>query len=394
MAKIIGNTTATPNPRPDWNQSDETKADFIKNKPDLSKLATQEDLLDTRDYVNKNFLSTALQGTAEGAVVRIDDISAMDIVNVKVTKANLVNFEYQEQMLDGITFITEGDMITLNGTSVGLVSLSSASFALPIGQYVFSIDNLLPDNCSIKVYDNTNEISSSSLSRGSCIFDVAAESSEIVLQISIGEGTTFDEFTIKACIEKSAVKIYRYGKNLFENDTTKLALITTNATGTQKVGYELHLPVGSYTAHAEGDAGENGFIYGRVVNTETREVVDDGLNLLVGTDLRNQKFTINEGEMFLLYNGKSSTAVADAEVLFSRFNIQIEAGNKKTAFEPCVVSAEYTVNEDGVEVVGMHPTTTLVVDAEGATINCTYNRDINKAFEEIRQAILSLGGNF
>ena len=33
MTKIIGNTTATPNPRPDWNQTDETKADFIKNKP-------------------------------------------------------------------------------------------------------------------------------------------------------------------------------------------------------------------------------------------------------------------------------------------------------------------------------------------------------------------------
>lgn len=35
MAKIIGNTTATPYPRPDWNQTDEAKADFIKNKPDI-----------------------------------------------------------------------------------------------------------------------------------------------------------------------------------------------------------------------------------------------------------------------------------------------------------------------------------------------------------------------
>lgn len=42
MSKIIGNTTATPNPRPDWNQTDETKADYIKNKPDLSGFATQD----------------------------------------------------------------------------------------------------------------------------------------------------------------------------------------------------------------------------------------------------------------------------------------------------------------------------------------------------------------
>jgi lysophospholipase L1-like esterase len=34
MSKIIGNTTATPNPRPDWNQTDANKADYIKNKPD------------------------------------------------------------------------------------------------------------------------------------------------------------------------------------------------------------------------------------------------------------------------------------------------------------------------------------------------------------------------
>ena len=35
MAKIIGNTTATPNPRPDWAQTDSTKADYIKNKPEV-----------------------------------------------------------------------------------------------------------------------------------------------------------------------------------------------------------------------------------------------------------------------------------------------------------------------------------------------------------------------
>lgn len=40
--KIIGNTTATPNPRPDWNQTDATKADYIKNKPDISAITDEE----------------------------------------------------------------------------------------------------------------------------------------------------------------------------------------------------------------------------------------------------------------------------------------------------------------------------------------------------------------
>ena len=35
MARIIGNTTATPMPVPDWNQTDEKKAAYIKNKPTI-----------------------------------------------------------------------------------------------------------------------------------------------------------------------------------------------------------------------------------------------------------------------------------------------------------------------------------------------------------------------
>lgn len=34
--KIRGNTVGTSMPRPDWNQTDPTKADYIKNKPDIS----------------------------------------------------------------------------------------------------------------------------------------------------------------------------------------------------------------------------------------------------------------------------------------------------------------------------------------------------------------------
>jgi hypothetical protein len=35
MSKIIGNTTTTPMAPPDWNQTDSTKADYIKNKPTI-----------------------------------------------------------------------------------------------------------------------------------------------------------------------------------------------------------------------------------------------------------------------------------------------------------------------------------------------------------------------
>ena len=49
MAKIIGNTTATPNPRPDWSQTDSAKADYIKNKPELANVATTGSYSDLKD---------------------------------------------------------------------------------------------------------------------------------------------------------------------------------------------------------------------------------------------------------------------------------------------------------------------------------------------------------
>lgn len=35
MGKIMGNVVGLPSPRSDWNQTDEKKADYIKNKPEI-----------------------------------------------------------------------------------------------------------------------------------------------------------------------------------------------------------------------------------------------------------------------------------------------------------------------------------------------------------------------
>ena len=45
MSKIIGNTTATPVPRSDWEQTDKTKADFIRHKPDFNGLQNEVSII-------------------------------------------------------------------------------------------------------------------------------------------------------------------------------------------------------------------------------------------------------------------------------------------------------------------------------------------------------------
>lgn len=46
MREIVGNTIATPNPQPDWAQTDKTKADYIKNKPTVLTENQVKDLID------------------------------------------------------------------------------------------------------------------------------------------------------------------------------------------------------------------------------------------------------------------------------------------------------------------------------------------------------------
>ena len=56
---IIGNTTATPYPRPDWEQKNETKADYIKNKPDkLVNSINEKTGVVTLDYTDVGAVPT------------------------------------------------------------------------------------------------------------------------------------------------------------------------------------------------------------------------------------------------------------------------------------------------------------------------------------------------
>lgn len=75
-------------------------------------------------------------------------------------------------------------------------------------------------------------------------------------------------------------------------------------------------------------------------------------------------------------------------------NIQLELGSTATPYEPYQGQA-YTPTADGTveDVTSISPDMTLLTDTAGITIDCEYNRDINKAFAELQQAIISSGGN-
>jgi hypothetical protein len=75
MSKIIGNTTATPNPRPDWEQTDETKADYIKNKPNIEEIVAENTIYTNADPLLRDVGGIFAKNHANGfSGVSINDL--------------------------------------------------------------------------------------------------------------------------------------------------------------------------------------------------------------------------------------------------------------------------------------------------------------------------------
>lgn len=64
--KITGITVGTNSPRPDWNQTDPKKADYIKNKPDLSGIKTAQNTAEAAAQAAGN-AQTAAENAATAA---------------------------------------------------------------------------------------------------------------------------------------------------------------------------------------------------------------------------------------------------------------------------------------------------------------------------------------
>lgn len=85
MSKIVGNITATMSPQSDYNQTDSTKADYIKNKPILGTLAA-------KSTVEKSDVASDIQASlnkADTAIQSLGGYATESFVNVKVAENSL-----------------------------------------------------------------------------------------------------------------------------------------------------------------------------------------------------------------------------------------------------------------------------------------------------------------
>ena len=89
---IIGNTTATPNPQADWNQTNDKRADYIKNKPNISQIVAEN-----TTYTNPDALISDI-----GGILASKHTNGFEDVPIKDLITELL-YPYMEPVIDSFT---------------------------------------------------------------------------------------------------------------------------------------------------------------------------------------------------------------------------------------------------------------------------------------------------
>lgn len=182
----------------------------------------------------------------------------------------------------------------------------------------------------------------------------------------------------------AGVRVTRCGKNLFNPATAELTGAQKTANGvtfTAASGsVDVKLPAGIYSISFKRN--KNGLLYLRNGKTES------GSFSQIGAAETSATFNYTaETDGYLRINS-FTTGLELA-------NLQIERASAATAYEPFTAKV-YTADPNGsfAGVTSLYPVTTLLPGSTGVRLTAKYNKDINKAFAALQQAIISLGGNF
>ena len=237
MSKIIGNTVGTPNPRPDWNQTDETKANYIKNKPEaatvISEKSTDEQystakavytaISEESNYANDNF-ANAIKGNASGSFIKVDDVSPIEhSLTVKVDRPNATVSRYGKNLfpsfdslvgteLSGVTLSKIDDYYVLNGTATASRNFSVSNIHFDAGTYTISANNTATvgsGNALVQIYSYSYPKNDSLLAPDNQIDSFKTitipTASDYECRIKITKGMDYNNLKIKPQLEVGTV---------------------------------------------------------------------------------------------------------------------------------------------------------------------------------------------
>jgi hypothetical protein len=357
-----------------------------------------------------SYSANALKGSASGNPIRIDDTSPLEHeIAVGLRSKNLLPYPYADttKTVNGITFTDNGDgTITANGTASATVEFKLfSSFAFDKGiTYTLSgcpngggMNSYLLHAQSGITFDMGNGVTftfdeDKNLYGAICVYS-GATLNNVVFKPQIELGTTASAYT--PYVNANGAKVTSYGKNL-------LPYPYLNTTRTEN-GI-------TFTDNGDGTVTANGIATGDVfyfcTNSFTSQVVGETY-YLVGcpSDGGDKKYALDcygGGVGYARDTGsgisvtpKDNSKMSFRIVIYSGasvnnlvFKPMLALGTTATDYEPYKEPTTYTADENGIVngVTSVYPTTTLTAD-NGAIISAEYNRDINKAFAELMQAV-------
>ncbi len=371
---------------------------------------------------SSNLFSNVLRGTATGTVVALCDVSPVEHkMKCVVRSKNLLVYPYADSTItkNGITFTDNKDgSVTINGTAEGdtIFNLTDSSCPLEVAAGAVlavkkiheNADSNVSFNWQEKLEDGSWETLSSNRNED-VVYTVKAGTMHFY--ISIPSGTTVDNLTVYPQVETgtqstawtpyisdlSTIKIRQIEKNLV---TYPFAM---NAESASKNGI-------TFTDNKDGSVTIDGtaqertsFAFSNNLNPlilpvgETVTLLKSGYQYSI-RDVVNKEYSTVRAEATV---SKDAVFVTENDAFSVYIHLSKDTTVNRKTVRPCLILGgidkitEYPVCKDGTVSVAalLAPNMTLIPDKEGVVIDIIYNRDINKAFEELTQAIISLGGN-
>lgn len=371
--------------------------------------------------INEKF-ANALKGSKSGEALGITDISPVEHnMGVSVRGKNLLPFPYESktQTKSGVTFTVNDDgTINVNGTATANITFVLKQNILLKKGSTYTISGCPSGGSTSKGYalyiqDMGYHPGKADTGKGAYF---TTEYEDYYMWITVINGTVIDNLTFKPQLEEGAtatnyapyiedistVKLYKQGKNLLPypyeipSSTYKGVKVTIskedgsillNGTSTSTAVYNLNLhwnnvltlPAGKYTI---------GGIVSKDYYLVLQNVTDGGYKY---TQTQNIEVTFTKETQIRLCLQFVPNAVIN-NVLVKPFIVR---GSDDGIWEPYIAPVIYDVPVDGVVegVNSIYPSVSLYTKTPGAVIDTEYNRDINKAFAELQNALISLGGN-
>lgn len=381
-------------------------------------------LSQTKTLCNLLF-SNALRGSASGEAVRLTDVSPLEhTLTVKLKSKNLLPFPYFHSSMTnqvGIAYTVNSDgTITANGTATGrsefVLSANKSDWAS--GNYVLSG---CPSGGSADTYflqtingfsdtgSGLQKNDTAEFARISIIIKKGTTVSNLVFKPQLELGTTPTAYT-PYISDLTSVNVTRYGKNLttpqqvykgatayseeiFENKncvrfssgvTIKNSPIAFKPNTQYTVSFDVKTVLRSGQTTSGTDA-----VFCFFYDDDTLSTI---YNTYTQPDWEHKVFTSTVDKTVVAVGLTSREYRSYSYVDIDSF--QLEESSTVTLCEP-YQAQKYIPSADGTVsgAKSLYPITTLMTDTAGVIIEAEYNRDINKAFAELQQAILSTGGN-